>query len=158
MFYSLKVTYFHRACLVTVCKWRAIAVNIFLISAYTEAGTQNRWLLHKPNWIWALWAKITFIKKSFGLCSPNKYEIDLSNEVLNIDLGQGAAKTPEIKVGVRKRYLPIGLVRTYAPGVSRVGRYFFQTPTLMSGIFAAPWLKPMFSTSFTRSFSYLFGD
>ena len=38
--------------------------------------------------------------KNLGLWSPNKYEIDLSNEVLNIDFGQGAAKIPEVKVGV----------------------------------------------------------
>ena len=37
--------------------------------------------------------------KSLGLCSPNKYEVDLSNEVLNIDFGQGAAKISEVKVG-----------------------------------------------------------
>ena len=35
--------------------------------------------------------------------SPNRYVIDLSNEVLNINFGQGAAKIPEIKVGVRSR-------------------------------------------------------
>ena len=35
---------------------------------------------------------------------PNRYEIDLSNEVLNIDFVQGAAKIPEVKVGVWKKY------------------------------------------------------
>ena len=38
--------------------------------------------------------------KSLGLWSPNRYEIDLLNEVLNIDFGQGAAKISEVKVGV----------------------------------------------------------
>ena len=37
--------------------------------------------------------------KSLGLWSPNRYEIDLSNEVLDIDFGQGAAKISEVKVG-----------------------------------------------------------
>ena len=37
--------------------------------------------------------------KSLGLLVLNRYEIDLSNEVLNIDLGQGAAKISEVKVG-----------------------------------------------------------
>ena len=37
--------------------------------------------------------------KRFGLYSPNRSEIDLSNEVLNIDFGQGAAKISEVKVG-----------------------------------------------------------
>ena len=36
----------------------------------------------------------------------NRYEMDLSNEVLNIDFGQGAAKISEVKVGRRKKYLP----------------------------------------------------
>ena len=57
----------------------------------------------------------------------------------------------------QKKHLPISPVRTHAPGVSRVGRYFFQTPTLISDIFAASWPKSMFSTSFKRSTSYLFG-
>ena len=30
--------------------------------------------------------------KRFGLWSPNRYEIDLSNEILNIDFGQGSVK------------------------------------------------------------------
>ena len=34
--------------------------------------------------------------KSFGLCTPNRYEIDFSNEVLNIDFGQEAAKISEV--------------------------------------------------------------
>ena len=40
--------------------------------------------------------------KALGFPSPNRYEIDLSNEVLNIDFGQGAAEIPEIKVGGQK--------------------------------------------------------
>ena len=59
------------------------------------------------------------------------------NELLNIDFGQEAAKISEFKVGGQRIYLPIGLVRAHAPGVSPVGRYFFQPPTLTSDIFAA---------------------
>ena len=59
------------------------------------------------------------------LLAPKKYETDLSNEVLNIDFGQGAAKISEVKVGGQKTYLPISPARTRAPGVGRVGRYFF---------------------------------
>ena len=44
-----------------------------------------------------------------GLLAQNRYEIELSNEVLNIDFGQGAAKIPEVKVGVLKKYLPTQL-------------------------------------------------
>ena len=64
--------------------------------------------------------------------------MDLSYEVLNVDFGQGAAKISEVKVEGRKKYLPSGRVRTYAPAVGHVGRYFFRPPTLTSDIFAAP--------------------
>ena len=36
-----------------------------------------------------------------------------------------------------RKYLLISPVQTHASGVSRVGRYFFQPPTLTSDIFAA---------------------
>ena len=39
----------------------------------------------------SFWAKITYLK------SLNRYEIDLSNEVLNIDFGQESAKMSEVK-------------------------------------------------------------
>ena len=42
------------------------------------------------------------------------------------------------------------------PG-SALCRYFIQPPNFTSDIFAAPWPKSMFSTSFERSTSYLFG-
>ena len=45
-----------------------------------------------------------------GLWSPNRYGIDLSNEVINIDFGQEAAKISVVKVGGRKKYLPAYLV------------------------------------------------
>ena len=64
--------------------------------------------------------------------------MDLSNEVLNIDFGLGAAKISEVKVGGQEKYLPISPAWTLAPGVGRVGRYFFRTPTLTPDIFAAP--------------------
>ena len=37
-----------------------------------------------------------------GLQATNRYKVDLSNEALNIDFGQGAAKVLEVKVGGRK--------------------------------------------------------
>ena len=74
----------------------------------------------------------------FELLAPNRYVLDLSNEVLNIDFDQGAAKISEVKVGVGKKYRPICLVRTRGPGVGQVGRYFFRTPTLTCSIFVAP--------------------
>ena len=50
--------------------------------------------------------------------------MDLSNKVLNIDFGKEAAKIQEVK------YLLISPVKTHAPRVCRIGRYFFQTLTL----------------------------
>ena len=35
--------------------------------------------------------------RCFGFLAPRRYVMDLSNEVLNIDFGQGAAKTLEVK-------------------------------------------------------------
>ena len=107
--------------------------------------------------IGVLSAKIIYVK-SLGLQSPNRYEIDLLNEVLNINFGQEAANIPDVKVGVRKKYLPTRLtlgawVRTWP-----IGRYFFWTPTLTYCHFAAPWQKWKYSTSFKRSISYLFGN
>ena len=70
--------------------------------------------------------------------SPNRYEVDLLNEVLNIDFGQGAAKISEVKVGGQKKYLPT------QPGSNRCAlgqpsqQIFFLSPTLTSDIFVAP--------------------
>ena len=50
---------------------------------------------------------------------------DLSIEVLNIDFGQGAAKISEVKVGVRKKYLPTWLTRGARVRAGLIGRYFF---------------------------------
>ena len=83
-------------------------------------------------------------KTQFVLCvivvvkQTNRYEIDISNEVLNIDFGQGDAKIPEVKAGVGKKYLPTRLTLGTWVRTGLIGRYFFQTPTLTSGIFAAP--------------------
>jgi len=73
-----------------------------------------------------------------GLLAPRKYEIDLTNEVLNTDFGQGAAKISKVKVGGRKKYLPTQPTQGASVRTRLVGRYFFQPPTLTSDIFAAP--------------------
>ena len=111
------------------------------IKSFTDASNQNRRLLNKPYWNRGTLSQDYTHKKSFkslGLCPPNRYEIDLSNEVLNIDFGQGAAKIPEVKSGVRKKYLPTWLTLGTRVRTGPLGRYFFQTLTLTSGIFAAP--------------------
>ena len=59
--------------------------------------------------------------------APNRYVMDLSNEELKIDFGQGAAKISDVKVGGRKKYLPT----RPAPGASvsnpTRGQIFFST-------------------------------
>ena len=49
---------------------------------------------------------MTFKVYSLGLLFSNRYVMDLSNEVLNIDFDKGAAKISEVKVGGLKKYLP----------------------------------------------------
>ena len=44
--------------------------------------------------------------QGLGLLAPNRYVIDLSNEVLNIDFDQGAAKKSKVKVEGQKKNLP----------------------------------------------------
>ena len=41
---------------------------------------------------------------AFELLAPNRYELDLSNEVLNIVFGQGATKISKFKVGQQKKF------------------------------------------------------
>ena len=121
-------------------------VVLFTTFSPTDASNQNPRLLHQNSF------------KSLGLCPPNRYEIDLSNEVLNIDFGRGAAKIPEVKSGVRKKYLSTRLTQGTWVRTGLIGRHVFQSPTLISNMFAASRPKSMFSTSFERSISYLFGD
>ena len=47
--------------------------------------------------------------KSLVLWSSNRYEIDLSNEVLDIFFGQEAEKISEVKVEIQRKYLPTRL-------------------------------------------------
>ena len=42
--------------------------------------------------------------KSLGLQSPNRYEVLLSNEVVNIGFGKGVAKISDVKVRGRKNF------------------------------------------------------
>ena len=67
------------------------------------SGVQMRWNAHCINTIkmGLLWAKITYPR--LALLAPNRYEVDLSNEILNIDFGQGAAKILEVKIGSQKK-------------------------------------------------------
>ena len=53
-----------------------------------------------------------------------RYVSDLSNEVLNIDFGQKAAKISEVKAGGRKKYLPTLPAMGAKVGTGLIGRYF----------------------------------
>ena len=50
--------------------------------------------------------------------------MNLSNEVLNIDFGQGATKILEVKVGGKKNAVTAWF-EPMRPDVGQVGRYFF---------------------------------
>ena len=56
---------------------------------------------------------------------PWAYKIDLSNEVLSIDFGQGAKKVSEVKVRGQKKYLPTRLTPGAWVRTGPIGRYFF---------------------------------
>ena len=62
-----------------------------------------------------------------GLLAPNRYEIELLNEVLIIDFGQGAAKISEVKVGGRKKYLPTRPVPDHCTRGQLCRQIFFAT-------------------------------
>ena len=72
------------------------------------------------------------------LLAPKKYEIDLSNEVINFDFGQGAAKISKVKVGGRKKYLPTRPGSNNCAWGQPSWQIFIQAPTLTFDIFAAP--------------------
>ena len=87
--------------------------------------------------------------------TPNRYESDLSNEVLYILVGQMAEKISEVKL---KKICQI----SRAPGASG-SRWAAlaisnRPPTLTSDIFAASSPTRADSTSFKRSYHYLFRD
>ena len=50
-----------------------------------------------------------------GLLTPNRFVLDLLNEILNIDFGQRAAKVSKFKFGGRKK------ISTSSTGLGRVG-------------------------------------
>ena len=59
--------------------------------------------------------------------APNRYEVDLSNEVLNIHFGEGASKISEVKVGDRKKNCWLSRIwdqSAHARG--NTGRFFFN--------------------------------
>ena len=43
--------------------------------------------------------KLMYLRSWIWLTNTNRYEIDLSDEVLNIDFNQKAIKIPEVKFG-----------------------------------------------------------
>ena len=65
------------------------------------------WLLRKarifmPAASWTLHNDI--VSNQNVIWDPNRYKKDLSNEVLNIEFGQGATKISKVKVGHQKKF------------------------------------------------------
>ena len=58
-----------------------------------------------------------------GLLSPNRYVLDLSNDVLKIDFGHLAAKNQGSKLDVKK-ILISAKYNTDAPGAGRTADFF----------------------------------
>ena len=83
--------------------------------------------------------------------APKRYELDLSKYALNIYFGQGAVEISEVKVGGRKKNLPVQ--PTQGTSVSNLAEsgYFFPIPTLIFDIFEALEPKSKLSTSFETS-------
>ena len=100
-------------------------------------GQKNRNDLHST-----LWFENNFdIPKVYlktcndlGLLAPNRYQLDLPNEILNIYFGQGAVKISQVKVGGWKEICWFGPGRCRIGVESvRLGNFFFdhQLWTLM---------------------------
>ena len=67
--------------------------------------------------------------------APNKYDIDLSNEVLKIDFGEGTAKKLKVKVEGRIKIADSAGFETDAPAPGGEPVDFFRPPTLTFDIF-----------------------
>ena len=74
---------------------------------------------------------------SLGLLAPNRYESDLSNEVLYILVSQEAAKMFEVKVGGPKKIVNAAALEPDEPRAGRPCRFFYQPLTLTFCILAA---------------------
>ena len=73
---------------------------------------------------------------TFGSLAPNIYGLDLSNELLKIHFGQGAAKKSEVKVGVKKNLADQSTGGSVSNRAELANS--FRLPTLTSDFFAAP--------------------
>ena len=76
--------------------------------------------------------------QGLGLLAPIIYEVDLSNEVLNIHFGQGTAKISEVKVRGRKKIADWARFETEActPGAALPD--FFSTTNFDLLYFCSP--------------------
>ena len=113
-----------------------------------------------PIEVGLLWAKITYIQshsKALGFGPKLIWNRSFKWGTKNWFWSRGC-KDIRGQSWRSKNICLLARFETNAPGAGRFGRYFFCPPTLTSDIFAVPWPKSIFSTSFERSISYLFGD
>ena len=66
-----------------------------------------------------------------------QFSLDLSNEVVWINVGQRIAELPAVKVGGLKKILPSGPVQTRIIRAGPFGRISFKPPTLTACNFDA---------------------
>ena len=82
---------------------------------------------------WDLFGRVKLILKccnSFALVVCFKGSLDLSKEVLWASVGQRAAVLQAVKVGRKKKILPISPARAIWVRTGAIGRIFFLPPTL----------------------------
>ena len=105
-------------------------------------------LPHKPYWNRATLNSdyIPFIQKPWALVSKQIWNRFLKT-LISV---KGYQRS--------KKYLPTRLTLGAWVWTKPISSYFFWPPTFTTDIFAAPWSKSIFSTSFERSISYLLWD
>ena len=77
----------------------------------------------------SLWMKIEYIKSAARLLNKdwvNKRGLDLSEKVLWVSVGQGAADLWAVKVGGKKKFCHLALLKSNAP-LKAEQQNFFQT-------------------------------
>ena len=102
----------------------------------------------------SLWMDTKYIKSAARVLDRNcvnKGGLDLSKEVLWVSVGQRAADLWAVKVGGKKKILPIGPLRAKWVRTWPIGRIFLWPPTLTACRSAAFWPTETHSTPLERS-------
>ena len=114
-------------------------------------------LLHKPYWN-RVTLSHNYIHQqslhSLWLLAPNKYDIDLLDDVLNIDFSQGDAKFSEVKAGGWKKYL---LTSSASVRIGLSQQFFFPYSNFDLWYFCSPLFKIKIQYLIWKIFFKFFG-